>query len=142
MARITPLALALVAAFSVSACSTNPFPTPTDTSIPATEVTETFDGQLTVNGAVAHPFAVQRSGTVTLRLLALDPSDATIGLSLGTWNANANVCALTPNLANDSAGGGATVIGTASVPGSFCARVYDVGRLSGPTLYTLNVTHF
>jgi hypothetical protein len=140
MARITPFVLASLTIFGAPACSTNPFPTPTDTSTPPTEVTETFDGQLTVNGAVTHPFAVQRSGAVTLRLLAVDPADATIGLSLGTWNANSNICQVI--LANDSAPGGTTVVGTASTIGSFCARVYDVGRLSRSILYTLTVTHF
>jgi hypothetical protein len=141
MLRTTLSAAAVAAVFGATACSSNnPFPTPPDTSTPATAVTETFDGQLTVNGAVAHPFAVGRVGTVTVRLTAVDPTDVTIGLSLGTWNANANTCALI--ITNDAALGGATVIGTASTAGAFCVRVYDVGRLSRSILYTLDVTHF
>ena len=138
---MTLSAAALAAVFGAAACSNNnPFPTPPDTSTPATPVTETFDGQLTVNGAVAHPFAVGRVGTVTVRLIAVDPTDVTIGLSLGTWNVNSNVCQVI--LANDAALGGATVVGTASTAGAFCVRVYDVGRLSRSILYTLDVTHF
>ena len=141
MLRMTLPAVALAAVFGAAACSTDPlFTQPTDTSTPATEVTETFDGQLTVNGGVSHPFAVQRSGAVTARLTAVDPTDVTIGLSLGTWNVAGNTCQII--LANDAAPGGASVIGTASVAGNFCVRVYDVGRLSGPILYSLSVTHF
>jgi hypothetical protein len=134
-------AAALAAVFCTAACSNNdPFQGPTDTSTPATPVNETFDGQLTINGAVAHPFAVQRVGSVSVRLTAVDPSDVTIGLSLGTWNPNLNTCQLI--ITNDAAVGGATLVGTASVAGAFCARVYDVGKLSRPILYTLDVTHF
>ncbi len=133
-------AAALAAVFCAAACSNDPLPVPDDTSTPATPVTETFDGQLTINGAVAHPFAVQRVGAVTVRLTAVDPTDVTIGLSLGTWNPNLNTCQLI--ITNDTAVGGATVVGTASVAGAFCARVYDVGKLSRAILYTLDVTHF
>jgi hypothetical protein len=144
MSRTTLTAVAIAAAFCAAACDTDPFFTqPTDTSTPATEVTETFDGQLTVNGGVTHPFAVQRSGSVTVRLLAVDPTDVTIGLSLGTWNATSNVCQAI--LTNDAAIGGATVVGSAQLttsPGNYCARVYDVGRLSSAIFYSLTVTHF
>ena len=141
MSRLTPFAVALAAVFGAAACSTDPlFTQPTDTSTPATQVTETFDGQLTVNGGVSHPFAVQRSGAVTARLAAVEPTDATIGLSLGTWNNAGNTCQII--LANDAAPGGASVIGTASVAGSFCVRVYDVGKLSRSILYQIDVTHF
>ena len=137
MQRTTLSAAALAAVLSAAACSNNnPITAPTDTSTPATTVTETFDGQLTVNGAVAHPFAVQRVGGVTVRLTALDPTDVTVGLSLGTWNANSNVCQVI--LANDAA----TVVGTASTAGAFCIRIYDVGKLSRAILYTIDVTHF
>ena len=141
MFRLISSAAALAAVLCATACSNNnPFTAPTDTSTPATEVTENFDGQLTVNGAVTHPFAVQRVGGVTVRLLAVDPTDVTIGLSMGTWNATLNVCQTI--LSNDGALGGASLVGNAATTGAFCVRVYDVGKLSRSILYTLSVTHF
>jgi hypothetical protein len=140
MARTTLSTVALAAVFCVAACSSDPFPTAPDTSTPPVAVTETFDGQLTINGGVSHPFPVTRIGAVTVTLTALDPADATIGLSLGTWNNASGVCQAT--LSNDAAPGGATIVGTASVVGAFCTRVYDVGKLSRAILYTVNVTHF
>jgi hypothetical protein len=140
---LRPFHLWLVAALcGTSACSTNnPFLTaPTDTSTPAVAVTDTFDGQVTVNGAVTHSFIASRAGTITAVLTALDPGDATVGVSLGTWNAGTNTCQII--LANDAAPAGASVIGTASVAGNFCVRLYDVGRLTAPVLYTVAVTHF
>lgn len=132
-------AAALLAAFCATACGSDdpvlPDPGPTPVA-----VTETFDGRLTINGGVTHPFAVDRIGAVTVRLAAVDPTDVTIGLSLGTWNTGANVCQVI--LRNDAAPGGATIVGTASVAGNFCVSVYDVGRLSQAILYTLEVSHF
>jgi hypothetical protein len=141
MVRTALSTVTLAAALCASGCNSDPFFTqPTDTSTPATEVTDTFDGRLTINGAVTHSFAVQRAGTVTARLTATEPTEVIIGVSLGTWNPTTNVCQLI--VTNDSAPGGAAVIGTASTVGNFCVRVYDVGRLSQAILYTVNVTHF
>jgi hypothetical protein len=79
-------------------------------------------------------------GNVTARLTATDPSEVTVGMSLGTWNATTNSCVLI--VTNDTALGGATIVGTASTAGTFCVRVYDVGKLSRSILYTIDVTHF
>jgi hypothetical protein len=60
-----------------------------------------------------------------------------MGLSLGTWNGAA--CQIV--LANDNATQGTVVTALASSLGSFCVRVYDVGRLVEPTSYELQVVH-
>jgi hypothetical protein len=141
MTRLLRSLVVLGAPLLAAACSTDPFSTlPTDTSTPAVAVTDTFDGSLSLNGAFTHAFAVQRAGTVSARLTAVDPEDATIGVSLGSWNATGNVCQII--LANDAAPGGTSIVGTASTAGNFCVRLYDVGKLTGPVLYTIDVTHF
>jgi hypothetical protein len=99
-----------------------------------------FQGTVTVNGAASHSFTTG-SGQIAVTVTELVPnSAAVIGVSLGTWNALANTCQIV--LANDSATQGATVLGTASSPGDFCVRIYDVGRLAAATGYTLTVVHF
>lgn len=128
------LTLALLA----PACGSDDPVTPTDPT-PPSETSEIFDGTVTVNGAVTHPFIVQRAGTVVARLAIVDPdAAAVIGMSLGTWNGAA--CQII--LANDNAVLGVTLTGTASVAGSFCVRAYDVGKLTSPTSYQIVVTHF
>ena len=119
-------------------CGSDNPTTPPDTSTP-TAVTETNSDTLTVNGAKTQPFTVTRAGTVTATVVALDP-DTTVafGLSLGTWNGAA--CAII--IANDAAVLNTTVTGTAQAAGSFCARIYDVGKLTAPANYTLQITHF
>ena len=104
---------------------------------PPTEISETFTGTVTVNGAHTSSFAVTRAGSISARFASLSVSDAVVGLSLGTWNGQ--VCQII--LANDNATVSSVVPGTASV-GAFCVRVYDVGRLTGPVDFEVVVTHF
>jgi hypothetical protein len=102
-------------------------------------VTQTFSGTVTVNGALTHPFAVNRAGEVTVRLTALSPDDTvTLGLALGTWNGIA--CQVV--IANDAAKLSSTVLGTATTSGSLCVRVFDVGGLTAAADYELQVDHF
>ena len=134
--------VALAAVFCAAACSTRPVPHPAaDTSTPPVEVTETFDGQLTINGGVSHPFPVSGSGAVTVdadgRWTPPTPPSGSASAP-GTTPAT---CAR-PSSPTTPRPGARRLIGTASVVGDFCVRVYDVGKLSRAILYTLNVTHF
>jgi hypothetical protein len=131
----------VVMAGLTAGCSSDPFSTvPTDTTTPAQSVTETLEGRVGVNGATAHPFAVEVAGTVTATLSAVEPGDAVVGISLGTWNVGANVCQTI--MANDAAVAGNTIVGTATVAGTFCIRLIDVGKLTGPATYSVSVTHY
>jgi hypothetical protein len=121
-----------------TACGSSSTPTtPTDSD--AVSVTESFTDTLTVNGAKTQPFTASRAGTVTATITALSPdATVTVGLSLGTWNGSA--CQII--IANDAAVLNTVVTGTAQATGNFCVRVYDVGKLTAATDYTLAVTHF
>ena len=141
--------LVLVAAALASVgCGNNTATTPT-TPTP-TQVTETYDGTLTVHGAITQPFVVQTAGTVVATLTTLDPTtvvvngveqDNVLGLSIGTWNGL--VCTIgAPTLANDKAKVGVSLTGSATATGNYCVRVYDSGSLVQATAYQLTVTHF
>ena len=94
-----------------------------------------------INGAVTQPFVVQTAGTIVATYTTLDPSDAVVGLSLGTWNGL--VCAQGGGaLANDAAKVGVSVTGSATATGNYCVRVYDTGKLTQTTSYQLTVTHY
>ncbi len=126
----------LAAAIGAAGCGDD---TPPPSTAPTpTAITETFDGSITINGAVTHPFGVQQTGTVVAALTALEPADAIIGLSIGTWNGV--TCAIV--LANDNATTGASVTGAATSTGNYCARVYDVGKLTQAVAYQITITHF
>jgi len=132
--RVCVLTFVLVGA---AACGDD---TPTAPEQPAQRptVTEEFTGRLTVNGAATHSFATG-SGQISVTVTELVPdSAAVIGVSLGTWNGTA--CQIV--LANDNATQTGSILGTATGPGNFCARVYDVGKLTAATEYKVTVVHF
>ncbi|MEO8484103.1 MAG: hypothetical protein ABI634_17965 [Acidobacteriota bacterium] len=61
-----------------------------------------------------------------------------IGVALGTWSGT--TCSIV--LANDVSSAGSSVTGQVQGAGSLCARVYDVGKLTMPATFTIEVTHF
>jgi hypothetical protein len=136
MRRLLCHTVLVLFAAAAAACSGDDTSTPIEPT-PVTQVTETFSGTLTINGAATHAFPTD-GGTVaaTLTVLAPDPL-AIVGLSLGTWNGAA--CAL--SITNDNAFQGTIVIGSASQSGNLCVRIYDVGRLTAAASYQLTVVH-
>jgi hypothetical protein len=139
MRRSIPRHLILPALFVLTsaACGDN-LSTTTPTETTSTTVTETFSGAINPNGGATHTFAAARSGSVTATLSALTPdSTVTVGLSLGTWNGES--CQTV--IARDSTVVGNSIVGTASSSGSFCIRVYDVGKLTASTSYDVQVVH-
>jgi hypothetical protein len=136
MLRLAAL-LAILASAVACGDDTPTTPTPTPTRPIVNE--PTYEGTLTVNGAATHSFSTA-SGVITVTLTSLDPdSAAVVGVSLGTWNST-GTCQIV--LANDSATQGVIVTGNATTPGTFCARIYDVGRLGAATSYKLDVAHY
>lgn len=125
--------LALTAAAGCSDTTNTTLPT-----TPTTITTEHFSGTLTVNGGVTHQFAATQRGTVTATLISLSPdASAVIGVALGTWNGT--TCQIL--LANDQTIVGAGAAGTVSGVGNLCLRVYDVGKLTKPEAYAVDVGH-
>jgi hypothetical protein len=61
-----------------------------------------------------------------------------IGIALGTWSGT--TCSIV--LANDVSSAGSSVNGAVQGQGTLCARVYDVGKLTLPATFTIEVTHF
>lgn len=136
MSRSSARAFVLIIMLIAAACGDNPFDIPTQPT--PTNVTETFAGTLNPNGAATHSFTVQTAGTLTATLMTVSPdSTIAIGLSLGTWNGA--VCQIV--LANDRALQGTVITGTASSFGNLCVRVYDVGNITEPTSYEVQVVH-
>ena len=103
-------------------------------------VTETFTGDLNINGGATHNVFTSATGAVSATLTSLgDAPPAKIGFSMGTVGTT-GVC--TAVITNDNAVVSSTLVGTvASLAGSLCVRVYDVGSLTGTVPYTFTVTH-
>src|SRR5436190_8803984 len=112
---------------AVAGCSgtINDIPTTPDPVI----VTETFSGDLNINGAVSHYVFLNATGAVVATLTSLGESaPSKIGFSLGTLSSAGNC---TTVIHKDDAVVGTALAGTVStLGGSLCARIYDVGALT------------
>jgi hypothetical protein len=129
-----------LACLTGAACNKDKTPTPTTPTptTPTPTTTETFSGELKVNGASTYPFGTAAAGSITVTLTTVDPGGGpSFGLSLGTWNG----ASCQTVIANDAATLNVTVTGTVTAPTALCARVYDAGRLTDPLTYTITVVH-
>jgi hypothetical protein len=143
MHRLNARAVLLaVAVLATGACSNDTLSSLTTPTTPTT-FTDTFTGTLSKNGAFTHSFTTANLGAVTAAILNLQPTSAQIlGLSLGVWNGSA--CSTSPatgGSSSDIATTGSSITLNATAAGSLCVRLYDVGFINEPVLYTLQVTH-
>lgn len=138
---ISGLLLGVVAMVAAACGSSNTIttPTPTTTTTTPAPITEPlFTGTLAANGAMTYPFAATFGGTVTATLTSLASANASaIGLSIGTWTGTA--CQIV--IANDNAAQAAAISGTVTAAASLCVRVYDVGKITAPTAFTVTIVH-
>jgi ABC-type Fe3+-hydroxamate transport system substrate-binding protein len=133
-----------LAALTTTACSDNTLSQLAAASTTtATPSTDTFTGTLSKNGAFTHIFTITTLGAVTVTIVSLSPdSTQLVGLSLGVWNGTG--CSTSPatgGSATDVATTGSTITLNATGAGNLCARLYDVGFVTTPVLYTMQITH-
>ena len=138
MQRTFALACVLVAGLMAAGCDNGPDTAPSPT--PGNPTTETFTGNVTLNGSVTHTFAVTSSGAVTATITALDPSTEVVGFQLGTYN-GATCSAI---LSNDLATVASVLSGITQSAASLCLKVHDPNSaLADKTVaYTVTVSHF
>jgi ABC-type Fe3+-hydroxamate transport system substrate-binding protein len=143
MYRLNARAILLaVAVLATGACSNNALSSVT-TPTTTTTFTDTFTGTLSRNGSFTHSFTTANLGAVSASIVNLQPTSSQIvGLSLGVWNGTA--CSTSPatgGSSSDIATTGSSITLNATAAGSLCVRLYDVGFIDDPVLYTLQVTH-
>ena len=137
-------AAVVLLAVATTACSDNTLSQLASASNPAPNPqTEVFTGTLSTNGAFQHIFTTTTLGAVTVSITSLAPTSSQIvGLSLGVWTGSQ--CSTSPQTggaANDTATTGSSITLNATAAGNLCARLYDVGFVTTPVLYTMTITH-
>ncbi len=139
MRRVT-LACTLLLPLLVAGCGDDDTTTPTAPTNPVATVTDTFTGTLVRNGGTSHPFPIVSAagGDVTATLKAIAPDGGSlVGMSLGTWNGTACQAVI----ANDRATVLSAIIGRATTTGQLCLRIYDIGTITDPQDYEVEVVH-
>ena len=108
--------------------------TPTNIATPAS--LDVFSSTVGIQGSATHQMAVFFNGTTTVTLVSAGAS-STIGLGFGAWDGQA--CRL--NTALITAASANPLISVPVDPGNYCLRVFDVGQLTAPILFTLDTVH-
>lgn len=128
--------LAVLAAAVVTAGCADPVAPVAPTPAVAT-LTDTFSDTLLQFGANTHQFTVTVVGNVKVTLDSVEPG-AAVGLGIGTPSFGS--CTIVDKV-QTVASAGVQLSGTATVPGSFCVSVYDLGNLVEPAVYKITVLH-
>jgi hypothetical protein len=130
-------ALVLTAVVVTLGCDDDTPTTPTTPTAPA-NVTETFTGTVNKNGAASHNFTSSAAGVIQATLKSLSPnSEIEVGFAVGTWSGL--VCNVV--LVRDRAVQSTVIYGNVNVSGELCVRVYDVGNVTEPIEYSIEVIH-
>ena len=135
--RVFVLMLLLV---SAAACNKDESPvSPSDPAAIQPIVVESFTGTIGLLGSSFYSFTVPTNGNVSLLLHSLSEagaaSTAIMGLGLGV--PRGTDCTVTNPAAT---GPGATAQLTTSVPpGVYCVRITDLGNLTAPATFAINI---
>jgi len=143
MSAVKTLAAAALAA-AMSACSGNSSATPAAPTVIAGSSTVLFEGQLEVGGSAFYSFTVQATGSANLMLASVtttkEPgasSPVVLGLAFGT--PLGTDCTITTALPA-SAGLTSQLVNNLT-PGTYCARVYDIGNLTSTVNFAIRIVH-
>ena len=129
----------VLAAMVSGACDNGPTIQPSPD--PGNPVTETFTGQLKLNGSITHTFSTAASGAVTATITTVDPSGSVVGFQLGTFN----TVTCSAVLSNDLATTASVLSGATQSAASLCVKIHDPnGAIAADAAvnYTLTVSHF
>jgi len=104
-------------------------------------VSQTFSDTLAVGGTNTHTFNVSQPGPVTVTLTSITPQ-TTVFVGLAAGSVNAGTCLLSQTSAvSTQAGTTPQISGTASVAGTFCLQIFDIGNLAASNSYSITVSH-
>jgi hypothetical protein len=130
--RATGLAVALVGA----GCTKDPGLTVPSTTGPV--VIESFVGTLAVGGSAFYSFTVPQNGNVSLTLLSLTVAGvpATLSINMGLGVPRGTTCVTT---ATAAVAGNSPQSVTEVPPRVYCVLVTDVGTLTAPAAFAVNI---
>jgi len=124
-----------------AACGGNNNPsTPTTPALPSSEV---FTGTLAAQGSSFYSFTVAASGNVSITLASLVPKapgpavNTVMGLGVGT--PDGTTCAVTNSVT--TAPGLTAQLVNSLTPATYCAKIYDLGQLTGPVDFAVRIVH-
>jgi len=141
MKGISTVALALALSACGGSDTTTTTTTPTAITGPTTAL---FEGQLDVGGSAFYSFTVTTTGLANVMLASVTTSTApgtsspvVLGLALGT--PLGEDCTITNSL--PASAGLTSQLVNSLTPGTYCARVYDIGNLQSTVNFAIRIVH-
>ena len=138
------VALAATLALTLSACGGSDLSTPAAASTDTGPTTQLFEGQLSVGGSAFYSFTVTTTGLANVLLASVSStttpgtsSTVVLGLALGT--PVGTDCTITSSL--PTAAGLTSQMVNSLTPGTYCARVYDIGNLKTAVNFAIRIVH-
>jgi hypothetical protein len=129
----------LLLAFWSAGCGNSQSTTAPSTTT-TSPTTDTFASIVYMGGAVTRSFTVSQAGTVSATLVsAAPPSTIVVGLGVGIPLLNGTGCLL--NRSVNTAAGPAARVETAVDPGVYCVQIFDVGNITAPVSFTIDIVH-
>jgi hypothetical protein len=105
---------------------------------PSSTPTATFESQLYPQGVASQTFQMSSTGTVRVTLTNVRPDPATVvALGLGIPRSDGGGCNASRSVETSS--GTAPQLTMTADAGSYCVRVWDVGRLTGDVFFTVTI---
>jgi len=95
-----------------------------------------FSSSVIPGGSASRAFDVASTGAITVVLKSATPSGIPVGLGVGIPRSNGS-CALSASVE----GGTSAQIAIAAEKGTYCAKVYDLGTLTAPLNFTIEISH-
>lgn len=120
-------------ALLASACEDALITSPSETSIDV----NSFSSVISPGSTASREFTLTSGGTVALTLTSTAPAGVALGLGLGVPRANGS-CAL--SAAVETVAGGAAQIAMTAEAATYCAKVYDPGTVTAPTMFTIAIS--
>ena len=140
MSTIPVRLAAVVLALAAAGCGTDPTSiTTSPTTTTPTATVDTFVSSIAVRGSAARTFTTSSSGTVKVTLSTLGSGNSTVGLGIGV-PATSAPCSLAQSIVTGP--GSAPQIVTSADAGVYCIQLFDTGRLTEDTAFTLSIEHF
>jgi hypothetical protein len=106
--------------------------------------TEIFSGTLAVRGSSFYSFTVGTAGQVSITLASLlttppGPALSTVVLGLGLGTPLGTDCSVTNSVTAAPALTAQLI--SSLTPATYCARVFDLGSLAAPVMFTVRIVH-
>jgi hypothetical protein len=136
MKALTRIAVSFLFALGAVACGNSTATAPT--TVATSPASDTFASLVAPGGSTSRTFSMSTAGIVKVTLATLGNGAVSVGLGVGL-PATGSPCSLAQSVVTSP--GASPQIVTSADAGTYCVEVFDTGRLSENTPFSLTIEH-